>query len=202
MPYRRSGVQYDTNHILHPKSPQDPIFSATSTPYLSSSPIFVRTNRDLVSAKVGPDSHDMTAPNSGNSVPPNRLLPPLELISKPSVPLQSFGIDRPIVPTIKDAISFLEWNGYICQPRSFLSPAQSSTDSTSNKSANNGTPVLNDARPNPKDKREREGKRIQKVRRRRKLLRRSASSSIKIGKQYTLISCNGVTQLEVQIGKM
>ena len=140
---RRSGVQR-ANRFLDPKSP--------SRPYLSSSSAYVNLNRELVSVKVGPESHGLAAPNSSNNALPNRLLSPLELINTPSVPFPSVDMERPFMSTIKGAISFLEWNGYICRPRSFQSPTQPSSESTPNESSIHSASKLDITEPSWKDK--------------------------------------------------
>lgn len=129
MPYRRSGCQYDINHVLSPQSPHDPIISATSTPYMSSTPVYADPSRELLSKGVGSGEVDSpsTPSNAGSifgdyssseseyPIGRRRLLPPLN-ISSPS-PLRLPGDKNRPTQMIEDAIKLLESKGYSCQMR-------------------------------------------------------------------------------------
>ena len=140
------------------------------------SPVFINMNRELVSAQVGTESQGLAGLNTSGDAPANTLLPPLELINTPSIPFPSFGMETPFFSSIKGAIGFLEWNGYICQPRSIVTSTQTSSHSTSKESSNEGSSVLNNSGSVSKGKKE--GKRSLAVKHRdRKSTRLNSSHS-------------------------
>ena len=164
MPYRRSGVQYDINHVTNPQSPQDPIFSSTSTPYLSSSPILIRMDRELVSVGVGPESTIppavVTTP-SANIMPQRSPTTPLCTLNRQSSvstllsPFsgdadhnmsysRSLTLDGALATAIQGAIRFLERNGYTCLPHSSGIAVQNLTEPTHASGNNQSSPSVFD----------------------------------------------------------
>ena len=139
MPYRSSGVQYDVNHVLNPQTPQDPIFSATSTPYLSSSPIYIRRNRVLLSAGVDARTNsDLDDSSIDNLLPSLNVTTDLPQSTVPVTLLSPFSPSSPVLPpvindkgvfatAVQGAIDFLNRNGYSCYPTSTTPTVSSPT---------------------------------------------------------------------------
>lgn len=97
-----AGTQYDINHIMNPQSPHHPMLSATSTPYMSRSPIIIPADHVVSSVAVQADlsaESNVSLPNHHilqSDLSNEHILPLLPSLMPPSTPTPLTDVERAI----------------------------------------------------------------------------------------------------------
>ena len=230
MPYRRAGVQYDIEHVRNPQSPHDPIFSSTSTPYLSSSPVYICMGRELISSGVATTSPIGTVVSASASDVSRRSLPTPQtsrasiatssLLLSPITISHGVGsnserpntitLDGPLATAIQGSVKFLERNGYTC-----VSPITTMKSSSVPPGANNrSSPTLLDDNLVHSDTKSKRNQKTGNKTRKRKMAKKKPAVSVSKGnakprkscartyKKDTFISFSNVSRLSIKIGRL